>query len=178
MVTAGNKHEIAIRHEAEIDFGCISDVHLKAFRKPDEAALVKRLRQLSLFAPQMSIVAELENRIVGHILFSEITVANPQKSLRALALAPVAVLPRFQGKGIGSLLIKAGIKEMARLGFDVVLVLGEPAYYSRFGFKLEAGARVESTYSGANFMALELRADALEQGCHWKAIYSPPFEGL
>lgn len=182
MVTGAPQHETFIRCETEMDYARISDVHLKAFSHPDEAALVKRLRQKGLFTPEMSLVAELEGRVVGHVLFSEILVRRDRDSqpleLRALALAPVAVHPRFQKKGIGAQLIRAGIKEMERLGYEIILVLGEPMYYKRFGFRLEPGALIRSTYSGANFMALELKPHILGNEPGWTAIYSPPFEGL
>jgi putative acetyltransferase len=178
MVTAPPHHELLIRTETESDYAAITDVHLQAFPKPEEAALVKKLRQARLFTPEMSLVASFETRIVGHVLFSQIEVSQGDTKLKALALAPVAVVPRFQGKGIGSQLIRAGLKEMTRLGFEVVLVLGEPVYYSRFGFRLESGRRIESLYSGANFMALELKKDALGDKLDWKATYSEPFKEI
>ena len=108
----------------------------------------------------ISLVAEIDRDVVGHVLFSEVAIARGAR--RGVGLAPVAVLPRMQGRGIGSRLIGAGLAAAAELGYDFVAVLGEPAYYRRFGFTIASRAGLQNEYGvdGA-FMALALHADGL-----------------
>ncbi len=165
-----------IRAEKPGDEAAIRKVNRLAFERDDEAKLVDALRDGGYV--RISLVAEEENvegihEIVGHVLFSEVSVDGASNSL---ALAPVAVAPSWQGVGIGSAMIGAGIKTCAAEGFDAVFVLGEPAYYSRFGFSTEAARNLETPYPKEYFMALEL-ADGSLGGASGKVEYPPPFGG-
>ena len=122
-----------------------------AFAGSVEADLVERLRADGDAA--IELVAEDEGRVVGHILFSPV-----QAPLRALALAPLGVDPVRQRRGVGSALVASGHDRAREQGWDAIFVLGDPAYYTRFGYSLEAAAKFASPYSGPHFMALPLSA--------------------
>lgn len=128
--------DIVIRQETQEDIVYIYNLIKNAFKNAehsdgDEHNLVKRLRKSSAFIPELSLVAELDSKIVGHILFTKVMVGNSIQ----LALAPVSVDPAFQKRGIGSLLINSGHTIAKRMGFEYSIILGYPKYYSRFGYK-------------------------------------------
>ena len=122
-----------IREECPGDSRSIHKVHKKAFPGPDEARLVQLLR--SRGKAVVSLVAEDDGAIVGHVLCSAVSIDPPDSRWNALGLAPIAVLPENQRKGIGRRLIQEGLKKCKQAGYDVVVVLGDPAYYARFGFR-------------------------------------------
>lgn len=129
-----------IRREEKKDRDEVDFLIEGAFRHvPDsdhsEHHWVQRLRDSEVFIEDLSLVAELENRIVGHILFTKIYVEEGSTSVEGLSLAPVSVFPEFQNKGIGSALIKAGIKIGRELNFPFCVLLGYEDYYPRFGFR-------------------------------------------
>lgn len=138
-----------IRPEATGDQYAIRHVHRSAFPGEGEAKLVDDLRRDG--DAVISLVADTDGRIVGHILFSRL-----QAPLRALALAPLAVLPEEQGHGIGSALIRAGLEQAAAENWEAVFVLGAPAFYGRFGFTANAAKGFTCAYSGPHFMAILL----------------------
>ncbi|MBI1237997.1 MAG: GNAT family N-acetyltransferase [Alphaproteobacteria bacterium] len=144
-----------------------------AFGQPDEANLVSALVRDgdAIF----SLVAEVDGKLLGHALFSALAVIFEDRIERALALAPVAVLPEHQRQGIGSALIRDGLGRAAATGWSAAFVLGDPAYYTRFGFSVEAAAPLESPYAGPHFMASELRAGALV-GESGRVVYPQAFE--
>jgi putative acetyltransferase len=152
-----------IRDEQPDDARAIFVVNQEAFGRPDEAALVDALRQAG--AAVVSLVAEDEaGEVVGHILFTEVTLEPPRPVADVIALAPVAVRPGLQRGGIGSALIEEGLRRCAKLGYGAAVLLGHPAYYARFGF-LPAhrfGLRCEFPAPPEAFMALELAAGGLE----------------
>jgi len=123
-----------------------------------------------------AVVAELaaleDGQIVGHALFSLLTVTPPTR--RIAALAPVCARIDRQKTGIGSALIREGIEICRAQGFDAVAVLGDPAYYGRFGFKLETAHALQSVYSGPHFQALALCDGALAGG-PWRVSYPKAF---
>jgi putative acetyltransferase len=141
-----------------------------AFGQPDEADLVRQLRD------DGDVVLELAafegEAILGHILFSALTVAPA--TIRIAALAPVSVMPTHQNQGIGSALIREGLVRCAALGFDACAVLGDPDYYKRFGFGLDTARTLQSVYSGHAYQALEFRPGALAGG-NWRVIYPKSF---
>jgi putative acetyltransferase len=138
-------------------------VHEAAFGRPDEADLVERL--WSEGAVLVSLVAEVRGQIAGHILFSRMSIDTAGASIPAVALAPVAVLPEFQRRAIGGQLIRAGLDLSCGQGERVVLVLGHPDYYPRFGFSVEKARSLESPFPAYAFMALDLVPGALEGVC-------------
>jgi len=130
-----------------------------AFGRDDEADLVERLRADGLV--RLSLVACDGDAVVGHVLFTDLPTQVDGRSVRAVALAPVAVDPRRQSGGVGSALIRAGLACLARDGVEAAIVLGHPAYYPRFGFSAALAAKLASPFAGEAFMALELVEGAL-----------------
>ena len=128
--------KIQVRQERPFDIKAISTVIEAAFCNQEysgrnEHLLVEELRKAG--ALELSLVAELNDDIVGHIAFSPVTIND--QSQHWYGLAPVAVLPQFQNKGIGSRLIKEGIEQIKAKGAKGCVLVGEPEYYKRFGFK-------------------------------------------
>lgn len=150
-----------IREETGGDFEAVRRVNESAFGRPEEAALVEALRAVA--HPHISLVAEAEGRVVGHIFFSPVRVESAGAEHEAFALAPMAVLPEFQGRGVGSRLVREGLEECLRRGHEVVFVLGHPGYYPRFGFEpaKPRGITCEYPVPEEAFMLKELRAGAL-----------------
>ena len=151
-----------IRAEQLEDKDAVHQVNVAAFGRENEANLVARLRGV---VSTFSWVAVDLDRVVGHILFSPVAIEGEGECKGLiLGLAPVAVLTEEQGKGIGSLLIRQGIAECARLGAKAIVVLGAPSYYQRFGFESakKYGLRCEYDVPDEAFMVLELVQDALK----------------
>lgn len=156
-------HRISIRVEESRDYEIVDEVVEKAFESAEhsdgtERELVAALRRSSAFIPELSLVAEVDGRIAGHILFTKITIGGSP----ALALAPLAVLPELQRRGIGSALIEEGHKRAAQLGFGWSIVLGSEKYYPRFGYRKaeEFSINVPEGLPSTNFMAKKLSPDA------------------
>ena len=140
---------LAIRDERPADCAAVHRVVASAFGRSTEAELVDHLRVAG--DTVISLVAEHEGLIVGHILLTKMHAAFP-----ALALAPVSVIPPSQRRGIGSALIAAGITRARSEGWTAVFVLGDPSFYQRFGFDVGAAAGFTSPYAGPHFMVLGL----------------------
>jgi len=164
---------IEIRAERSDDVDAVRDVNARAFRSSVEPRLVDRLRAANKAV--VSLVALHGDRIVGHILFSPVTLANAPESLRGVGLAPMSVLPAYQNQGIGSRLVRAGLAACQQARFDFVVVLGHVDYYPRFGFAPAKGYGLENEYGAFEaFMALELRKGALE-GISGLVRFAPEF---
>ena len=166
---------ISIRLENPDDLAAIREVHAAAFGRADEGRLVDELRAGSHVL--VSVVAVVEGNVVGHILFSRMWIETASRRVDAVALAPVAVRPEYQRKGIGGLLIVRGFVLLRGLGEHTVIVLGYPEYYSRFGFSSEKARLLESPFPPEAYMAMELRVGAL-QGVAGRVVYPPPFGAL
>jgi putative acetyltransferase len=143
------------RLEEPGDYPGVYAVNASAFNTPAEANLVEVLRKEA--HPVVSIVAEEERQIVGHILFSPVTLSG-HTDLKIMGLGPVAVTPDKQGKGIGSALVKEGLARCKELGYGAVIVLGHKNYYPRFGFvqSVEYGIGCEYDVPQEAFMVIEL----------------------
>jgi putative acetyltransferase len=165
-----------IRPEIPHDIQNIRHVNEQAFGRPDEADIVDSLRQRGALV--LSLVALLDEQVVGHIGFSPVTIKSEKSSFEAIALGPMAVLPSHQRTGIGSQLVRVGLEECRRLGQSIVIVLGHPEFYPRFGFKpsLPFGIRWEQDVPAEVFMVAELNEGALE-GCGGVVVYQPEFGG-
>lgn len=149
-----------IRVEEKKDWGAVYDLNLSAFETSAEAGLVNVSREKA--EPVISLVAEEEGKIVGHIMFSPVSLSD-HPDLKLMGLAPMAVDPGHQYGGIGSALVEAGLKRCRQLGFAWVVVLGHPDYYSRFGFLPSSRFGIDSEYEvpAEVFMVMELRRGAL-----------------
>lgn len=151
-----------IRDAAPRDYGAIRAINTHAFAQPDEANLVEQLRADG--DALIELVAASEIALQGHILYSPLAIERAGETLAAAALAPVAVLPAFQGKGLGGDLIRTGNARCATLGLSAIIVLGHADYYPRFGFSAVGAESLEAPFSGPHFMALELKPGALKGG--------------
>lgn len=143
-----------------------------------EHLLVKRLRMASRFIPELSLVAtSIDETIVGHILFTPIKIQSPsKKEFQSLALAPVSVLPAFQGCGIGSMLIEHGHQTAKSLGHTSVILLGHPSYYPRFAYRPASCWNIKAPFDVPDeaFMAIELVEGALRE-CSGTVSYPSEF---
>ena len=166
--------DLTIRYEktGSAEQSAVRSVNLAAFGRPDEADLVDSLRTEGFVL--ISLVAELGGRVVGHILFSRMRIETPDGSIPAAALAPVAVLPEHQRQGIGGQLIRRGLDILRQRAERIVIVLGHPGYYPRFGFSCENARFLESPFPPEAFMAMELSPGALN-GIHGKVRYPAVF---
>ena len=149
-----------IRTERSGDAAAIDDVNRAAFETASEATLVRALRERA--QPLVSMVAGERDGIIGHIMFSPVTLSS-DPGLKIMGLAPMAVLPARQRQGIGSALVRAGLDECRRLGFAAVVLVGHADYYPRFGFVPASRFRLGCEYDVPDevFMAIELEAGAL-----------------
>ena len=144
-----------IRDEEQKDWAAVHAVNASAFETPAEADLVDALREQA--HPVISLVAVEGGTIVGHIMFSPVSLSG-HPGLKIMGLAPMAVAPEQQRKGIGSALVRAGLDRCKQLGFGAVVVLGHPEYYPRFGFlpSTRFGIKCEYEVPEEVFMVFEL----------------------
>ena len=151
---------VLIRKEQSNDISAIRHVNERAFKEPAEAKLVDLLRDAEKAV--ISLVALDNENVVGHILFSQVTVTVNPDNFQALGLAPMAVLPTYQRQGIGSQLVHRGLEECRIQGYDLVFVLGHQKFYSRFGFSRAGVYGFNNEYNAdESFMVLELQEGTL-----------------
>ncbi len=165
---------ILVRPELPADAAAVARVITAAFGRADEAELVAQLRAQDQVV--MALVAERDAQILGHVLFSRLAIdpgtaaqsavaidkpATGSSAPRAVALAPLAVAPAEQRRGVGTALVQAGLAACRAQGEELVLVLGDPNYYGRFGFTAEAAAHLETPYAGPHYQGLDLVPGAL-----------------
>jgi len=151
-----------IRSEKPDDRNEIRHINIEAFDTDAEADLIDALRESRI--PLISLVAEENGELVGHILFSPITLDETELNISIAGLGPMAVLPIWQNKGIGSKLVEEGLKECERVGYEAVVVLGHSDYYPRFGFVPSVNLGIKSEYDVPPelFMVKEIRDGALD----------------
>ena len=159
-----------IRPESPGDHPQVRHVHLTSFPDATEADLGDRLR--SDGDAVISLAAHENGLLVGHVMFSRMSAP-----FKALGMAPVAVLPEWRRKGIAAALIRSGIEQARTQGWEGIFVLGDPDYYSRFGFDVEMAKNFQSAYAGPYLMALNLQGNELPTGVG-RIDYAPAFEGL
>jgi putative acetyltransferase len=153
---------ITIRAATPDDWPAIVEINDLAFEGATESALIGAIERSG--RPVISLVARADDVRVGHIFFSPVRIRSQGPPIPAAALAPMAVTPRFQRSGIGTQLVEAGLRACVEQGYQLVVVVGHPRFYQRFGFSRAAGAGLESVYSGAGdaFMVIELAAGVLK----------------
>ncbi len=176
-----NRMEITIRQEKGNDFKAVFNLIGKAFESEKfsdhrEQFLVERLRKSRAFIPTLSMVAEIGNKIVGHILLTKLKIKNDQNEFDSLALAPVSVLPEYQGNGIGRMLIEHTHKKAKELGYNSVVLLGHENYYPKFGYQQADKFGIELPFDAPkeNCMAIELTENGL-RGVNGKVEYPKEF---
>jgi len=162
------RYEMIIRQETKNDhkevFRLIESAFIDAdFADHTEQFLVERLRKSDAFIPELSMIAEIEGKIVGHILLTKLKIKNDSTEFDSLALAPVSVMPEFQGKGIGGKLILKSHKKAKELGYKSIVLLGHEKYYPRFGYEQADKYGIELPYEvpKENCMVIELVKNGL-----------------
>jgi predicted N-acetyltransferase YhbS len=172
---------VTIRPETPADYARVFEITEAAFRDlpisdHTEQHLVNRLRTSTAFIPELSLVAELDGEVVGHILFTRAAIVGPDRTWESLTLAPVSVAPPYQRHGIGGQLIRAGIEIACELGFDNINLVGHAEYYPRFGFVRASlyGVRCAFDVPDDVSMLLELKPGALD-GVSGMIRYAPEF---
>lgn len=173
--------DIHIRPEKKEDRQAVFELIEQAFRNEEysdhkEHFLVDRLRASKAFVPELSLVCEYKNTLVGYILLTEVKITTTATEVTSLALAPVAVLPEYQGRGIGGKLIHAAHGMAEKLGYGSVIVLGHAHYYPRFGYRPAHLFHITLPYDvpKENCMAKELKPDALHN-VQGMVVYSEEF---
>jgi putative acetyltransferase len=159
MSTLDTESRLLIRDEQPADWKHVRIVNEAAFGRSDEADLIDRLRAEGVIL--LSLVAEIDRQIIGHILFSRMNVETAEGVVAAVALAPMAVLPSQQRRHVGSRLVRHGLSALQDRGEAIVIVLGHKDYYPRFGFTSEKARHLASPFPAESFMALELSDGAL-----------------
>jgi putative acetyltransferase len=170
--------DLEIRAEQEADRAAIARLNREAFGRPDEADLVDALRAVA--KPYLSLVAcRGGGPVVGHILFTPVFVEGGDPSGSWLGLAPMAVTPALQRAGIGSALVRSGVQACRASGAEVVVVLGHPGFYPRFGFEpaRARGLLYQSEEFAPAFFVQELRPGALASQ-RGRVRYLPPFDAV
>ena len=176
MNAAIDASALEIRPVAPADEAVVKALVTAAFNQETEARLVHTLRHCgALVLEQVAVTPE--GKMVGHVAYSRVTPAGvgAGQDLSIACLAPISVWPELQRQGIGSALISASLETMKDLGEDLVLVLGPPAYYPRFGFDADLAKKVQGPYAGAAFMALAL-TDAGRRDLPVEVSFATPFE--
>jgi putative acetyltransferase len=166
-----------IRREKPQDKAAIRHINEQAFGGTGEANAIDALRDRGQLT--LSLVAVQDEVVIGHLLFTPATIETADHTWPALGLAPLSVLPAYQRQGIGTALMKAGLAECVRLGYERVIVLGHAEYYPRFGFvrASQYGIRPEWEVPDEAFMVLELQRGALD-GVSGVAKYQPEWNGV
>ncbi len=159
-----------IRTEKPANYVKVRKLHLTSFPDQSEANLVDALRVGG--DAVLSLVAENEEQIIGHVMFSKM-----RAPFKALGLAPVAVLPDCRKQGIADQLIREGIRQAKLLGWEGIFVLGAVDYYQRFGFNLAEAKGFQSPWAGPHFMAMPVQGSNLPEQSG-RVDYAPAFDGL
>lgn len=172
---------LTIRPETPADYEAVYRLNQLAFDgRKDEPELVEDIRKSPGYIPELSLVAVEDGEVVGHILFSHVHIHTENGDIPILALAPMAVLPEYQNKGIGSQLVRHGLQECRRLGHTIVNVLGHPAFYPRFGFRPARALGINGPYTDAPddaWMIQELKPGALDN-IKGTVFYPKIFDGV
>lgn len=162
--------QICIRQETEADYYKVFNLIQEAFEKSpksnrSEQFLVERLRETNAFIPELSLVAEQENEIIGHILLTRIEIKKTQRSFEALSLAPVSVKPAYQRQGVGGKLIQEAQKKAYDLGYKAIALVGHEDYYPRFGYQAASKFNIQFPFEAPDesCMILELEKDILKE---------------
>lgn len=172
-----------IRKENKKDYNSVFQLIEEAFKREEfsdhsEHFLVERLRKSDAFLPELSLVAEIENEIVGHILLTKIKIKDGLNEFHSLALAPVSVSPEYQRQGIGGKLIMEAHEKAKELGFDSIVLVGHEKYYPKFGYEQadKYGIQLPFEVPKENSMVVELVEGALN-GINGIVEYPKEFYG-
>ena len=170
---------VTIRPESAVDYTAISKVICLGFGREAEANLVENLRQTPNYIPELALVAEEDDQIVGHILFTKAALETPTSHELILTLAPLVVHPDYQYQGIGAHLVRHGLEACRGLGYPAVVVIGHAKYYPRFGFRpaIEKGINAPFQVPEDVFMVIELSPGFLDE-LSGVVSFPPEFDGV
>ncbi len=173
--------EVILRPEKLVDYKAVFKLIEEAFNSEQfsdgkEQFLVEKLRKSNAFIPELSIVVEYRDEILGHILLTKIKIVNKKESFDSLALAPVSVKPKLQKQGIGGQLIKESHRLAKKLGYQSIVLLGHENYYPKFGYELcsKYGIKIPFEAPDENCMVIELVENGL-QGVNGTVQYDKAF---
>lgn len=166
-----------IRPETSSDYPSIAEVNIKAFGTENEAKLIEKIRSSPRYIPELSLVAQIDNKIVGYILFSYIDLINQENcaTLPVLGLAPLAVIPEYQNQGIGTSLVNTGLEIAHQQQEVLVVVLGHPEYYSRFGFETSINYQIQSPFDVPDEVFMVKFISSYQEKYQGKIVYPPAF---
>jgi len=167
---------IKIREERAEDHEVVREIIDKAFGQPEEGRIVDKIRESC--EETISLVAVEGEKVVGHIFFSPALIKHNGKTIKGMGLAPMAVHPDYQNKGIGSLLVKDGIKRVRHTGCPFIIVLGHDKYYPRFGFEKASMYGIKPQWDGVPaeaFMVMILDKEKMA-GVSGMATYRKEFD--
>lgn len=155
---------ITLRPEKPKDYSAITKVNDLSFKRKAEGRLIKQLRKREEFVSPLSIVAKMDKQIVGHILFTPVDIEDGDKRHKTLTLAPMSVLPEYQKKSIGKLLVIYGLQKAKELGYKSATVLGHPSYYPKLGFEIASKYGIKSPFPAPDeaFLIIELSNGSLK----------------
>lgn len=155
---------IKIRSEKKQDYNKITEINNLAFGQKNEGKLIENLRKTDNFITELSLIAENDNEMIGHILFYPVIIKSENTKYKSLALAPMSVIPKYQRKGVGTKLVIEGLNIATKLGYESVIVLGHSEYYPKFGFKPASKWNIKAPFEVPDnvFLALELKANSLK----------------
>lgn len=172
---------ITIREEEIEDYEEVENVIEESFKTAeftdnDEHNLVKRLRRSNDYIKELSLIAEENNKILGHVVLTKAIIKDKNRSVETLALAPLSVLPRYQKSGIGKSLMNKAIEKAKELGYKSIVVLGHESYYPKFGFKKASNYGIKAPFDVPDeaYVILELTPNALN-GVNGTVQYSKAF---
>ncbi|MEK4977930.1 GNAT family N-acetyltransferase [Bacillus sp. FSL K6-6540] len=169
-----------IRTETKNDYEQVNELLIQAFSGQEEAILVQRLREDGAFERELSMVAEENGIIKGHIMFSRGSLLDGGHTHRVAALGPLAVLPKYQRQGIGGQLIEEGKRRCLSHGYPLVFLFGHPSYYPRYGFVQARNHGIDISQFAVSdevFMVAELQQGALHN-LHGEFRFHSAFENL
>lgn len=173
--------KISIRQEMPSDYPAVAEAIKSAYEDVGysnhrEQFMVERLRNSDAFIPQLSLVAEADHQIVGHLMLTKIFIHDQEKPIASLALAPLSVVPEFQGNGVGSQLVTEGHRLAKELNYRSVVVLGHAKYYPRFGYEplKKYGLELPFAVREENCMVISLAENGLS-GVTGRVVYPPEF---
>lgn len=166
--------KLIIRPETPLDYQAIAQINILAFGRDNEALLVEKIRASDRYVPQLSLVAETNEMAVGHILFSYVDLLGEEK-LSVLALAPMAVRSGFQKQGIGSKLLRTGLDIAEAIKAPLVVVLGHPWFYPRFGFEKAKRHHIESPFPVPEEVFMVKLLKNYQPHYKGKVVYPPAF---
>ena len=167
-----------VRQERSDDVGAVRALNVAAFGGDAEARLVDALRGSDAFIPELSLLATDGDDLVGHLLMTRAAVVSGAERAPVLALAPMCVAPGRQRAGVGTMLVRKGLRRAESLGHAVVVVVGHPAYYPRFGFERASNSGVRVAFAAPDEAVMLKRLGSEPVPRAGVMVYAPAFDDV